>query len=56
MVYSCLDLNPKTVTQLQDETGLPSAVLMTGLMHLQMAGLAQEVWKNNYIRGKNQGK
>lgn len=53
LVYSCLDLNPKTVTQLQDETGLSSGRLMTSLMHLQLAGLAQEIWKNNYIRGHN---
>ncbi|MBS6194752.1 MAG: DNA-processing protein DprA [Clostridiales bacterium] len=52
LVYSCLDLTPKTVTQLQEETGLPLTALMTGLMHLQLSGLAQEVWKNNYIRGK----
>lgn len=55
LVYSCLDLNPKSVSQIQEETGLAEAALMSGLMHLVLAGLAQEVWKNHYIRGKNQG-
>lgn len=50
LVYSCLDLTPKTVTQLQDETGLTSGILLTALIHLQTAGLAEEIWKNNYIR------
>lgn len=53
LVYSCLDLNPKSVSQIQDETGLSPALLMGGLMHLAQAGLAQEVWKNHYIRGEN---
>lgn len=54
LVYSCLDLNPKSVSQIQDETGLAPADLMSGLMHLALAGLAREVWKNHYIRVKNQ--
>lgn len=54
LVYSCLDLNPKSVSQIQDETGLAPAALMGSLMHLALAGLIQEVWKNHYIRGKNQ--
>lgn len=50
LVYSCLDLNPKTATQLQDETGLSCGDLMKSLIHLQIKGLAKEVWKNNYVR------
>lgn len=50
LVYSCLDLTPKTVTQLQDETGLPAGRLLTSLMHLKTARLAEEPWKNYYIR------
>lgn len=49
-MYSCLDLTPKTVTQLQDETGLPAGRLLTSLMHLKTARLAEEPWKNYYIR------
>lgn len=50
LVYSCLDLNPKTVTQLQEETGFSSTVLFHCLTKLILLGLIQEVWKNNYIR------
>ena len=34
LVYSCLDLNPKAVSQLQDETGLPSGSLLKSLYYL----------------------
>ncbi len=54
LVYSCLGLTPKTAMQLQDETGLSYGKLMTSLLHLQGSGLAKEVWKNNYIRQKNE--
>ena len=49
-VYSCLDLNPKAVSQLQDETGLPSGSLLKSLYYLTAKDLAREVWKNYYIR------
>ncbi|NCB93655.1 MAG: DNA-protecting protein DprA [Clostridia bacterium] len=54
LVYSCLDLNPKTLIQIQEETGLSSGKLLTSLIHLQTIGAAREVWKNNYIRCENQ--
>ncbi len=50
LVYSCLNLNPKNITDLQDETGLSCQELMKSLVQLQIRGLAKEVWKNNYIR------
>lgn len=50
LVYSCLDLNPKTVSQLQDETGLPSGSLLKSLYYLTAKDLAREVWQNYYIR------
>ena len=50
MVYSCLDLNPKAVSQLQDETGLPSGSLLKSLYYLTAKDLAREVWQNYYIR------
>lgn len=53
LVYSCLGLNPKTAGQLQEESGLPIGILMKSLIHLQNQGLADEVWKNSYIRGKD---
>ncbi|MEE1031246.1 MAG: DNA-processing protein DprA [Ruminococcus sp.] len=50
LVYSCLNLNPKAVTQLQEETGFSSGVLMNCLTRLLLNGYIKEVWKNNYIR------
>lgn len=50
LVYSCLDLNPKAVSQLQDETGLPSGSLLKSLYYLTAKDLACEVWQNYYIR------
>lgn len=50
LVYSCLGLNPKSVIQIQEETGLSIANLMVSLTHLVMAGAAKEVWKHQYIR------
>ena len=50
LVYSCLNLTPKSVSQLQEETGLSPTGLMSGLVHLTMNGLAQEIGKNYYIR------
>lgn len=50
LVYSCLNFTPKSITTLQDETGLSGGELMKSLIQLQIEGLAKEVWKNNYIR------
>ncbi len=50
LVYSCLGLDPKTVGQLQEETGLNTGSLMSALLHLELAGKAKEIWKNSYIR------
>lgn len=50
LVYSCLGLNPKAVSQLQDETGLPSGSLLKSLYYLTAKDLAREVWQNYYIR------
>jgi DNA processing protein len=56
LVYSCLDLNPKMLEQIQEETGLSSGRLLTSLVRLEMAGLVKEVWKNNYVSVKNNNK
>ncbi len=50
LVYSCLNFNPKNITNLQEETGLSCQELMKSLVQLQIRGLAKEIWKNNYIR------
>lgn len=51
LVYSCLDLTPKPISRLQEETGYSAGFLMASLLRLCGAGLVQEVWKNHYIRG-----
>lgn len=53
LVYSCLDLDPKTLGQIQQETGLSMGELAGALLHLQLAGAAKEVWKNSYVRVEN---
>ncbi len=50
LVYSCLNFNPKNITDLQEETGLSCQELMKSLIELQIKGLAKEIWKQNYIR------
>lgn len=50
LVYSCLDLDPKTLSQIQQETGLPAGELSASLLHLQLAGVVKELWKNTYVR------
>lgn len=55
LVYSCLDLNPKAVSQLQEETGLPVGSLLKSLYTLTTKDLAREAWKNYYIRTEKMG-
>lgn len=53
LVYSCLDLDPKTLGQIQQETGLSMGELAGALLRLQLASAAREVWKNTYVRVTN---
>lgn len=53
LVYSCLDLDPKTLGQIQQETGLSMGELAGVLLRLQLAGTVREVWKNTYVRVTN---
>ena len=53
LVYSCLDLDPKTLSQIQQETGLPIGELAGALLRLQLMGAAEEIWKNTYVKGTN---
>lgn len=50
MVYSCLDLYPKGISQLIKETGLGVQELMERLITLELKGYIREVSKNHYIR------
>ena len=55
-MYSCLDLNPKAVSQLQDETGLSSGSLLKSLYYLTAKDLAREVWQNIISAQKRGGR
>lgn len=50
LVYSCLGLYPKTLEEIQEETGLPRGILLSSLLHLELRKRAREIWKNNYVR------
>ncbi|SFK80451.1 DNA processing protein [Lachnospiraceae bacterium KH1T2] len=50
MLYSVLDLYPRTLDELSNMTGLGTAELLGILLQLELKGLAAETGKNNYIR------
>lgn len=50
IVYSCLGLYPRSVSQLSEETKLPPAVLVETLVSLELKGYIREISKNHYIR------
>lgn len=50
ILYSCLDLFPKGVHQLMEETGLEPVQIMETLVALELKGYIQEISKNYYIR------
>lgn len=50
IVYSCLDLFPKSIGQLAEETDLPSQELLERLITLELKGFIEEISKNYYIR------
>jgi len=52
LVYSCLDLFPKSMGAIINETKLSAAELMNILIALELQGYAEEVSKNYYIRTK----
>lgn len=49
LVYSCLDLHPKSVEELMEKTRLSAGELAELLFELEEKGLVQEAWKNHYI-------
>ena len=49
MVYSCLDLHPKSMEKISEETALDIATLAEILFALEEKGLVQEAWQNHYI-------
>lgn len=50
LVYSCLDLTPRSVEELLAETGFGLGVLLKTLEMLCERGIVSEVYKNYYIR------
>lgn len=50
IVYSCLDLIPKSMQRLLDETGLEPKILMEQLVTLELQGVVKEISKNYYIK------
>lgn len=49
LVYSCLDLTPKSLTALQEMTGMTVSGLLYSLNLLEDRGMCSEIWKNHYI-------
>ena len=49
LVYSCLDLLPKSMEKLSEETALDIVTLAEILFALEEKGLVQEAWQNHYI-------
>lgn len=52
LVYSCLDLRPKTPDEFLTETGLPAEKVRQALMELELLGYAREMFRHHYIRNE----
>ena len=50
LVYSCLDLRPKSVDYLIRKTGISPQKMGNLLLELTLSGLAREVGRHNYIK------
>lgn len=50
MVYSCLDLQPKNIEEIFQETGLDVKEIAGILLKLELEGLIEEPVKNYYAR------
>ncbi|MBQ0000108.1 MAG: DNA-processing protein DprA [Clostridiales bacterium] len=53
LLYSCLDLRPKTPDILVKESGLAPDKINQALMELQLLGLAKEAARHHYIRNSD---
>ncbi len=49
LVYSCLDLHPKSMERISEETALDIASIAEILFALEEKGLVRETWQNHYI-------
>lgn len=50
LVYSCLDLQPKSIEYLIQKTGLSSKKVSNLLMELKLSGLAREISRHYYVK------
>ena len=50
LVYSCLDLRPKSPDEFIRETGLPPGKVSSLLLELELMGLAREEGRHHYVR------
>ena len=50
IVYSCLDLYPKGIQNLIEETGMSPKQIMRDLIRLELEGKVKEISKNYYVR------
>lgn len=50
IVYSCLDFEPKNLSQISGATGLEVQALMNMLVDLELRGYIREVSKNYYVK------
>lgn len=50
LVYSCVDLTPRSLEMLMENTGLPLGELVTTLNTLREKGCILEVYKNYFVR------
>ena len=50
MVYSCVDLFPKSINTIIEETGLDTKVITNVLLNLELRNYIREISKNYYVR------
>ncbi len=50
LVYSCLDLRPKSMDFLIQKTGLPPEKIGSLLLELKLSGLAREIGRHYYVK------
>ena len=50
MVYSCVDLFPKSINSIIEETGLDIKVITNVLLNLELRNYIREISKNYYVR------
>lgn len=50
MLYSCVDLTPKNMNNIIEETGLELPIVMEGLVSLEFKGLIKEVTRGYYVK------